>query len=625
MTPRRRGRRRRARRPARRPRPPGPAGRGGRGRAGGRASRAVHRRATSAGSAPARARSRAVTACSTSGAGASRRPSASTASERSSRSAPAPPSTSGHGHAGRADRDELGPQVGGEAERLVLTQPLDRARAVGQRTEDVDDRALFVGRVEIHGVVENIRPRPGRAGQGTGRTVRTYVRVRPPPPVATILHADLDAFFASVEQRDDPRLRGRPVIVGGGVVMAASYEARAFGVRGAMGGRQARQLCPHAIVVAPRMSAYTEASRAVFEVFRSTTPLVEGISIDEAFLDVAGLRRVSGAAEQIAAQLRRDVFERVGLRITVGGARTKFLAKVASRVAKPDGLLIVPPAHELEFLHGLAGRPPLGRRARHRAQAPRTRHHHAWARSPASARTRWWPCSDRRRAVTSTRWRTTVTRGPCSPVVGDVRWVRSVRWVEAVAPRPEIAAMLDELLDGVARRLRSARLVGHTVVLRLRFDDFTRVTRSSTLALPTADTEPLRRALHQLLTEAAPDDRRTRSHPGRSSRSPTSPTPTRCSSGFRSTVARASPSIMRSTPCATGSAARRSGGPRCSAVPADGRCRCSPTTSARAAPRLGRMTDKTFFSDDDWKAALRERRSSSPWRWSRWPSTARSR
>ena len=158
--------------------------------------------------------------------------------------------------------------------------------------------------------------------------------------------------------------------------MAASYEARAFGVRGAMGGRQARQLCPHAIVVAPRMSAYTEASRAVFEVFRSTTPLVEGISIDEAFLDVAGLRRVSGAAEQIAAQLRRDVFERVGLRITVGGARTKFLAKVASRVAKPDGLLIVPPAHELEFLHALAGRPPLGRRPRHRTQAPRARHHH---------------------------------------------------------------------------------------------------------------------------------------------------------------------------------------------------------------------------------------------------------
>jgi hypothetical protein len=170
---------------------------------------------------------------------------------------------------------------------------------------------------------------------------------------AAILHADLDAFYASVEQRDDPRLRGRPVIVGGGVVLAASYEAKAFGVQTAMGGRQARSLCPNAIVVPPRMDAYTEASRAVFEIFGDTTPLVEGISIDEAFLDVGGLRRVSGAPEEIAKTLRREVFARVGLRITVGVARTKFLAKVASRVGKPDGLLVVPPDEELAFLHPL--------------------------------------------------------------------------------------------------------------------------------------------------------------------------------------------------------------------------------------------------------------------------------
>src|SRR6059036_500254 len=170
---------------------------------------------------------------------------------------------------------------------------------------------------------------------------------------ATILHADLDAFFASVEQRDDPSLRGRPVIVGGGVVLAASYEARAFGVRGAMGGRQARQLCPHAVVVPPRMAAYSAASEAVFEVFRATTPLVEGLSIDEAFLDVGGLRRVAGTPAEIAARLRREVLARVGLPITVGVARTKFLAKVASGVAKPDGLLVVPVDGELEFLHPL--------------------------------------------------------------------------------------------------------------------------------------------------------------------------------------------------------------------------------------------------------------------------------
>src|ERR671932_872832 len=137
---------------------------------------------------------------------------------------------------------------------------------------------------------------------------------------ATILHADVDSFYASIEQRDDPRLRGRPVIVGAGVVLAASYEAKAYGVRTAMGGAQARSMCPDAAVVRPRMSAYAEASKAVFAVFENTTPLVEGLSIDEAFLDVRGLRRISGTAVEIAARLRREVRERVGLPITVGVA-----------------------------------------------------------------------------------------------------------------------------------------------------------------------------------------------------------------------------------------------------------------------------------------------------------------
>src|SRR5438874_4243096 len=170
---------------------------------------------------------------------------------------------------------------------------------------------------------------------------------------ATILHADVDAFYASVEQRDDPRLRGRPVIVGGGVVLAASYEAKAFGIRTAMGGGQARRLCPWAVVVEPRMSAYSEASKAVFEVFEDTTPLVEGLSIDEAFLDVGGLKRISGTPTEIAVRLRAEVRERVGIPVTVGVARTKFLAKVASGVAKPDGLLVVPVGDELGFLHSL--------------------------------------------------------------------------------------------------------------------------------------------------------------------------------------------------------------------------------------------------------------------------------
>src|SRR3954467_9590536 len=133
---------------------------------------------------------------------------------------------------------------------------------------------------------------------------------------ATILHADLDAFYASVEQRDDPRLRGRPVIVGKGVVLAASYEAKAHGVRTAMGGAVARRLCPRAAVVEPRMSAYVEASKAVFEVFRNTTPLVEGISIDEAFLDVRGMQRLSGRPIEIAVRLRGMVRDQIGLPIT---------------------------------------------------------------------------------------------------------------------------------------------------------------------------------------------------------------------------------------------------------------------------------------------------------------------
>src|SRR5947209_2505783 len=135
--------------------------------------------------------------------------------------------------------------------------------------------------------------------------------------VERILHADLDSFYASVEQRDQPRLRGRPVIVGGGVVLAASYEAKAYGVRSAMGGRQARDLCPHAVVVPPRFEAYTEASRAVFSIFADTSPMVEGLSPDEAFLDVGGLWQVRGTPVEIAVGLRARVRAEVGLPITV--------------------------------------------------------------------------------------------------------------------------------------------------------------------------------------------------------------------------------------------------------------------------------------------------------------------
>jgi DNA polymerase IV len=320
---------------------------------------------------------------------------------------------------------------------------------------------------------------------------------------ATILHADLDAFYASVEQRDDPRLRGQPVIVGGGVVLAASYDAKARGVRTAMGGARARQLCPEAVVVEPRMAAYSEASKAVYEVFDQTTPLVEGLSIDEAFLDVRGLERISGAPAEIAARLRRQVLERVGLPITVGVAATKFLAKVASGVAKPDGLLVVPPGAELAFLHPLPVErlwgvgPVTAGKLRERGlrtvgQVARVgeaalvsflgqasgRHLHALAhnRDPRRVRT-----GRRRRSMGAQR---ALGRGPRS-------------W-EA------LDAFLVGLVDRLGRRLRAARRVCRTITLRLRFDDFSRATRSHTLAEATAQTQTILATARGLLAMAMP-------------------------------------------------------------------------------------------------------------------------
>ena len=320
---------------------------------------------------------------------------------------------------------------------------------------------------------------------------------------ATILHADVDSFYASVEQRDDPSLRGRPVIVGAGVVLAASYEAKAFGVRTPMGGAQARRLCPHAVVVRPRMDAYSQASKALFEVFERTTPFVEGLSIDEAFLDVGGLRLISGTPTEIAARLRRQVREEVGLPITVGVARTKFLAKVASGVAKPDGLLAVPPDGELEFLHPLLVEamwgvgPVTATKLRDRGIATvgevarlgettlvgmlgraAGRHLHALAHN----------------------------RDPRPVQVGRRR--RSMGTQRALGRRPRTPEALDAdlvaLVDRLSRRLRKAHRVCRSITLRLRFDDFSRATRSHTLPEATADTETILATARGLLATAMP-------------------------------------------------------------------------------------------------------------------------
>jgi DNA polymerase IV len=318
---------------------------------------------------------------------------------------------------------------------------------------------------------------------------------------ATILHADLDSFYASVEQRDDPSLRGRPVIVGGGVVLAASYEAKAYGVRTAMGGVQARRLCPMAIVVRPRMDAYSEASEAVFAVFDDTTPLVEGISIDEAFLDVGGLRRVSGTPTEIAVRLRQAVRDRVGLPITVGVARTKFLAKVASGVGKPDGLLVVPPDRELEFLHRLPVERLWGV-----GLVTATKLHERSIRTVGEVATLPEAALVAMLGRASGRHLHALAhnRDPRPVVVGRRRGSIGSQCALGWRRRPwsEVESTLLGLVDRVTRRLRAANRVGRTVVLRLRFEDFGRVTRSHTLAQATAETHTILATAHDLLAAA---------------------------------------------------------------------------------------------------------------------------
>ncbi len=320
---------------------------------------------------------------------------------------------------------------------------------------------------------------------------------------ASILHADLDAFYASVEQRDNPKLRSRPVIVGGGVVLAASYEARACGVRTAMGGRLARRLCPEAIVVSPRISAYSEASKAVFEVFKDTTPLVEGISIDEAFLDVGGLKRISGSPVDIARRLRETVLTEVGLPITVGVARTKFLAKVASGVAKPNGLLVVTPGSEFDFLHPLPVERVWGvgkvTAAKLHDRGINTVGEIAELAEPSLVAMMGRASGRHLHALAH-------NRDPRPLEVGRRRHSIGSQRAFGLGPRSvdELDTILVGLVERVSRRLRKAERVGRTVVLRLRFNDFSRATRSHTFSRATAHTRTILSALRGLLADSIP-------------------------------------------------------------------------------------------------------------------------
>jgi DNA polymerase IV len=320
---------------------------------------------------------------------------------------------------------------------------------------------------------------------------------------AGILHADLDSFYASVEQRDDPSLLGRPVIVGPGVVLAASYEAKACGVYSGMGAGRARRLCPQAAVVPCRFEAYTEASKEVFRIVEDTAPVVEALSIDEAFLDVRGMERFAGTPAEIAALLRRRVREEVGLPITVGVARTKFLAKVASAGGKPDGLLVVPPDGELEFLHPL----PVERLWGVGAITAQKLH-------DAGLHTVGQVAEVSVRSLSELLGRAAGRHLHALANVRDPRRVerrkrrRSIGAQHALGRRSRapqaVDAALVALVDRVTGRLRKAERVARTVVLRLRFDDFKRATRSHTLGEATDRTETVLAAARVLLDAAQP-------------------------------------------------------------------------------------------------------------------------
>jgi DNA polymerase IV len=318
---------------------------------------------------------------------------------------------------------------------------------------------------------------------------------------ATVLHADLDAFYASVEQRDAPALRGRPVIVGGGVVLAASYEAKARGVRTAMGGRQARDLCPDAVIVPPRMDVYSVASNDVFAIFRDTTPFVEGLSIDEAFLEVGGLRRIAGTPEQIAMRLRERVRAEVGLAISVGVARTKFLAKVASAVSKPDGLLVIEPDREQAFLLPLPVERLWGVGAVTAEKLHRLGIHTVGELADLEAAT-----AERLLGKATGAHLHALARLRDPRPVDTARRRSSIGSQRALGRRQhstdELDVILTQIVDRLARRLRDGDRVCQTVVLRLRYGDFAKATRSHTVGAATGRTAVLLSVTRGLLASA---------------------------------------------------------------------------------------------------------------------------
>ncbi len=321
---------------------------------------------------------------------------------------------------------------------------------------------------------------------------------------ATILHADLDAFYASVEQLLDPSLRGKPIAVGGGVVLAASYEAKAYGVSGGMGGRRARELCPHLRFVGGHFSEYQRLGDQVIDIMRDFTPLVERISIDEAFLDVAGTVHLLGSPRRMAIEIRRRVRQEAGLPVSVGVARTKHLAKIASQVAKPDGLLVVEPENELEFLHPLPVELMWG-------VGPVTKARLAEKGIKTIGELAATPGQSLERLL----GRAAGTK------LGSLAWNRDPRAIEtthragsvgaqsALGRRPAsttlIRMTLRHLADRVATRLRAKERAGRTVTVRVRFAEMQSITRSVTLPAAISSTPILAEVAQSLVTTALAD------------------------------------------------------------------------------------------------------------------------
>jgi DNA polymerase IV len=318
---------------------------------------------------------------------------------------------------------------------------------------------------------------------------------------ATILHADLDAFYASVEQLLDPSLRGKPIAVGGGVVLAASYEAKAFGVASAMSGFRARELCPELIFVGGHFDEYQRLGDAVIAVLNDFTPAVERISIDEAFADVAGCTHLFGSPAEIAGAIRRRVRGELGLPISIGVARTKHLAKIASQVAKPDGLVVVDPGTELQFLHDLPvelmwGVGPV---TKERLAAIGVRTIGQLANTPGrSLEPLLGPAASEK--LSALAW----NRDPRQ--IRTQRRARSAGAQSALGRKPAdegvIVPTLRHLADRVASRLRAKCRPGRTVSVRVRFADLRSITRSTTLDAPIASTVTLAEIAEELVRKA---------------------------------------------------------------------------------------------------------------------------